>query len=471
MTLVFHSGLSKDLLSILKDADDYDVIIQVGENKNMREFRAHSVILRARSAYFKIAFSSDWISKKNNMIVYNKPNITPKVFDMILKYIYTGELDLTKQSGEDILGLLVSSDELLFDELFDRIQDYLIEKQTIWVQNYSVLVLNTVFQRPSYKKLQDYCLKSICENPEPFISSKMFPLLDKDILFGLLKWDDLQIREIDAWNCLIKWGIEQTPGLGSNNNDRTKWNKENYKALKKTLIQFIPLIRFVEISSDDFFDKVRPYKYVIPNHIYEELEKFYYKKALPITTTLPPRTRKSGSLTSTIIKPGLANILSDWIDGSDIATNLNNDKYVFNLIYLMSRDRFDSGTFYNKCVGQGPFVVLVRTHTKNIYGGYNPIGYTGRNQWLSSTESFVFSFGNDQDMYNMKIGRVTNIACSIYDSPFYDCFFNFGNMLYVTNGQRLAVGYDNRYYRNIFGEKHLSNIEEIEVFSVSGKDC
>ncbi|CAG8722045.1 14211_t:CDS:1, partial [Rhizophagus irregularis] len=85
--------------------------------------------------------------------------------------------------------------------------------------------------------------------------------------------------------------------------------------------------------------------------------------------------------------------------------------------------------------------------------------------------SFVFSFGNDQDMYNMKIGRVTNIACSIYDSPFYDCFFNFGNMLYVTNGQRLAVGYDNRYYRNIFGEKHLSNIEEIEVFSVSGKDC
>ncbi|CAB4399512.1 unnamed protein product [Rhizophagus irregularis] len=346
---------------------------------------------------------------------------------MILKYIYTGELDLTKQSGEDILGLLVSSDELLFDELFDRIQDYLIEKQTIWVQNYSVLVLNTVFQRPSYKKLQDYCLKSICENPEPFISSKMFPLLDKDILFGLLKWDDLQIREIDAWNCLIKWGIEQTP--------------------------------------------VRPYKYVIPNHIYEELEKFYYKKALPITTTLPPRTRKSGSLTSTIIKPGLANILSDWIDGSDIATNLNNDKYVFNLIYLMSRDGFDSGTFYNKCVGQGPFVVLVRTHTKNIYGGYNPIGYTGRNQWLSSTESFVFSFGNDQDMYNMKIGRVTNIACSIYDSPFYDCFFNFGNMLYVTNGQRLAVGYDNRYYRNIFGEKHLSNIEEIEVFSVSGKDC
>jgi len=45
----FHSGLSKDFSSILHDADDFNVIIRVGENKNTKEFRAHSVILRARS--------------------------------------------------------------------------------------------------------------------------------------------------------------------------------------------------------------------------------------------------------------------------------------------------------------------------------------------------------------------------------------------------------------------------------------
>ncbi|CAB5367557.1 unnamed protein product [Rhizophagus irregularis] len=50
---------------------------------------------------------------------------------------------------------------------------------------------------------------------------------------------------------------------------------------------------------------VRPYKTIIPYHIYEELEEFYYKKALPKTMTLPPRTGKSGSLPSTIIKPKL----------------------------------------------------------------------------------------------------------------------------------------------------------------------
>ncbi|EXX57669.1 uncharacterized protein OCT59_006042 [Rhizophagus irregularis] len=466
MTSIFHSGLSKDLSSILNDADDFNVIIQVGENQNTKEFRAHSVILRARSPYFKSAFSDEWISKENNMIVFNKPNITPKVFDMILKYIYTGELDLTKQSGEDILSLLVSSDELLIDELFNHVQDYLIEKQTSWVQKNFVLVLHTVFKLTSCKKLQDYCLESICEDPESFISLKMFSSLDKDILFGLLKRDDFQIKEIDIWDCLIKWGIEQTPGLGS---DRTKWNNENYEALKKTLNQFIPLIRFVEISSEDFFDKVRPYKAIISHHIYEELEEFYYKKTLPKATTLPPRTGKSGLLTSTIIKPKLINIISNWINRNDSATLSNNNKFKFNLIYLMSRDGFNNVTFYNKCNRQGPFVVLIRVQSNKIYGGYNPIGYTGRDRWLSSTESFVFSFENDQDIHNMKICRSLNTNRSVLDYCNYDKFFSFGDMLYIYE-QNLFVGYNNSHYENNFGVENSSYfIEEIEVFSVVKK--
>ena len=85
MTLTLYSGLSKDFFSLLSDADDFNVIIQVGENQNTKEFLAHSVILRARSPYFKSAFSADWITRENNTIMFNKPNIIPAVFDMILK--------------------------------------------------------------------------------------------------------------------------------------------------------------------------------------------------------------------------------------------------------------------------------------------------------------------------------------------------------------------------------------------------
>ena len=73
MSLILsHSGLSKDFSLILNDADDFNVIIQVGENQNAKEFRAHSVILRARSPYFKSALSTSWVTKKNNMVTVNR---------------------------------------------------------------------------------------------------------------------------------------------------------------------------------------------------------------------------------------------------------------------------------------------------------------------------------------------------------------------------------------------------------------
>ena len=83
--LVFHSELSKDLSSILDNSDDFNVTIRVGKDQNTKEFRAHSVILRARSLYFRSALSANWIRKEGGMIMFNKPNITPIVFDRILK--------------------------------------------------------------------------------------------------------------------------------------------------------------------------------------------------------------------------------------------------------------------------------------------------------------------------------------------------------------------------------------------------
>ena len=55
-------------------------------------------------------------------------------------------------------------------------------------------------------------------------------------------------------------GIEQNTGLRNKNKNKFNWNHKDNKALKKTLSKFVLLIRFSEINSADFFDKVRPYK-------------------------------------------------------------------------------------------------------------------------------------------------------------------------------------------------------------------
>lgn len=65
---------------------EYDVIIYVGEEPNIKEEHAHSYILCARSQYFQVAFSKIWAEKKDGKFIFEKPNISPQLFDIILRY-------------------------------------------------------------------------------------------------------------------------------------------------------------------------------------------------------------------------------------------------------------------------------------------------------------------------------------------------------------------------------------------------
>ena len=77
--------LSKNLITLLNEGYDHDVLISVGKNPNIKEFKAHSNILKARSPYFNRALSENWAHKKNDKILFNKPNIDPTIFSLILK--------------------------------------------------------------------------------------------------------------------------------------------------------------------------------------------------------------------------------------------------------------------------------------------------------------------------------------------------------------------------------------------------
>jgi hypothetical protein len=209
---------------------------------------------------------------------------------------------LAEQLSEDIFRLLIASDELLLEELVKFLQEYLIEQRQNWVHKNFIFVLNTIYNLANCEIIRDHCFETICFDPELLITSDNFPKLDKDILYDLLEREDLLIKEVVAWNHLIKWGIEQTSGLANEKCDINKLNNKYYEELREILDSFIPLIRFVDITSDDFNDKIKPYRNIIPNQIYEEIEEFYNKGTLPKITTLPPRI---GKFDSKIIKPTL----------------------------------------------------------------------------------------------------------------------------------------------------------------------
>ena len=85
MEAEFLSQLSYDFSQILENGENYDVIIKVGTGDDAKDIKAHSVILCARSSYFRAALSKNWVHKENGIIKYTKPNILPRVFNFILK--------------------------------------------------------------------------------------------------------------------------------------------------------------------------------------------------------------------------------------------------------------------------------------------------------------------------------------------------------------------------------------------------
>ena len=78
--------VTRNYEKLLTNPKFHDVVIKVGEEPNTREFRVHSPILATQSSYFATALSSDWAKRdENNMINFNKPNISPRVFEFIIK--------------------------------------------------------------------------------------------------------------------------------------------------------------------------------------------------------------------------------------------------------------------------------------------------------------------------------------------------------------------------------------------------
>ena len=74
-----------DLSNLLENPEGYDVKIIVGKEPNVKEFKVHSLFLTSRSTYFKNALSSRWAMVEGGITVFNKPNITPLVFEVLLK--------------------------------------------------------------------------------------------------------------------------------------------------------------------------------------------------------------------------------------------------------------------------------------------------------------------------------------------------------------------------------------------------
>ncbi|GBC11358.2 BTB/POZ protein [Rhizophagus irregularis DAOM 181602=DAOM 197198] len=92
----------------------------------------------------------------NSLAHIKLSNISPEIFQIILKYIYGGIISLNGQDTSEILNLLLAADELLLQELVDYLQKYLIENKTEWMEQHFELIHRTSFQSNSLLELQQF---------------------------------------------------------------------------------------------------------------------------------------------------------------------------------------------------------------------------------------------------------------------------------------------------------------------------
>ncbi|EXX68285.1 hypothetical protein RirG_106590 [Rhizophagus irregularis DAOM 197198w] len=233
--------VANDYESLLTNTNivDYDVIIYAGNNN--REIYAHSFVLRTRSQYFRTEFSNGSFNRENGNFIFNLPNITPQLFNMILRFIYCGKIDLDQLlAGSDILNLLIAVNEINIQRLIDYIQEYLIKNKDDYVQQNSIEILEKIHQNNAFIVLQNICIKKICEDPQRLLNSSNFNSLSTSLLALLFNRDDLPLDEIVIWDNLIRWCRAQHSSIPQ---DPTQWNNDNITNMERTIHRFIPLIR------------------------------------------------------------------------------------------------------------------------------------------------------------------------------------------------------------------------------------
>ncbi|RIB05260.1 hypothetical protein C2G38_2148627 [Gigaspora rosea] len=458
---------------------DYNVIINVDESQNAsaKVFKTHSAVLRHRSLYFRNELAN--VDKdKNNIKTLKLKNIPIKQFEIIIKYIYGGVILLENYDASFIFELMIIAYKFLLEELVQYLEAHLIKAESHWLRLHFSRIYRTSFQDNKLQELQKWCNDIVTKYPEKVFDAEDFDSVQENALISLIKRDDLQMDEVKIWNYVIKWGIAQIPNLPS---DLENWSQENFQVLRTTLQNFLPLIRYFQMSADDIIDNAEPYKRILEKSLWKDIKKRFMSPNRPITSTiLPPRlittpTLPSRELFSTIISNEHAAEIASWIDKKDDIYSIENNPYDFKL--LLRERKFTADSFWNLCDKKENVIVIIKVNgTDEILGGYSPIGWNKPKSWSgkynSCNECFIFSLNNgiiqDSILSRVKIPEFAIFNCKSYGPCFGGKHNDFDLVMKEKDSCYCRHNSYEKSIRNEYSKLNFS-VEECEIFQIHKK--
>ncbi|RHZ87643.1 hypothetical protein Glove_33g295 [Diversispora epigaea] len=473
MPIKFLDKLSQDLSELLNDKEEYNVIIEVDQEQNKKSFTAHSAVLRYRSSHFNKELTNNVTNDDNNNKIITKPNTSAQIFEIILKYIYGGIINTENMDARTLFELMIVADKLEFEDLSLKLEDYLIESKASWLRTHFSIVYRSIFKNNIFKNLENFYNDIIAKYPNLIFESAEFTTLHESALVSILKRDDLQMKESEIWNYVIKWGTAQNHTLP----DKLEgWSDENFTTLKTTLQRCLPLIRYFHISNFDVINKIKPYKKILDEQIWNDLKQHLMLPNQPIEyIILPPRInltqelpkRINNELFSTVINEEHAAMISSWIDNQPTSYSIRNYPYEFQLILRGSKDGFAPRTFWDICNGYDNTIVVAKVKgTNEIIGGFNPLAWDStKNILVKTNKSFIFSF-EDNNIENFILSRVKNEHEALFYFPIKDKYgpiFGYDEFMMKSDVSNFSKDKQSMCYGSDVYEKSIRSSDKFSI--------
>lgn len=230
---MYQQTLLQDGLCDLLENDKFvDCVLKIQD----KEFPCHRLVLAASSPFFKAMFLSDLEESKKREIVLK--DVEPGVMGMILRYLYTSDINLTEQNVQDIFMV---ANMYQIPSIFSVCVTYLQEKLVLG-NCLAIFRLGLLLDCP---RLALGAREFICERYQVVVRDQDFLQLSPTELAIIITSDALNIeREEVVFESLMDWV------------------KHDETSRLKDLPELLHCIRFRLIPLDYLKEKVERHQYI-----------------------------------------------------------------------------------------------------------------------------------------------------------------------------------------------------------------
>ena len=342
----------------LFDAGDLcDGIVQVGE----RSIPVSRMTLAATSSFFRAAFAGG-MREADTATVALDPTLDADSVHALLRYAHAPGVSC-QVDPEALLGAI---DQLGFLELLPKIGSVLAASLD------KVNCLQRMALADRHGAALDMVLKRgvevLSEHATELCASPTFAALSQDLLSAILSHEDTVADEAALFNGVLQWRAADASRHGA-----------PFDALLEQLrlpsLGLDYLIRHV-MHAEEIMASARARQLVQDAVAYLTIPA---QRAALTSPRMKPRVKAE----SVICSKNELKLVQSWLPDSCKLSAL---------VFRASRDGWAKADFNRMCNGVQKFVVVVRSESDHVFGGYSDVAYTPSDgAWKTSDEAFLFA--------------------------------------------------------------------------------